>query len=105
MGQSSKWNIWDFHLHTPFSILNNGFGNAEDSNTWEKYVTQITTKAQEKGIVALGITDYFTIEGYKKVLNLKETGKLGDIFIFPNIEFRVDKVIYSTRRGVSRLSD
>jgi energy-coupling factor transporter ATP-binding protein EcfA2 len=99
MGQSSKWNIWDFHLHTPFSILNNGFGNAEDSNTWEKYVTQITTKAQEKGIVALGITDYFTIEGYKKVLNLKETGKLGDIFIFPNIEFRVDKVIYSTRRG------
>ncbi len=99
MGQSSKWNIWDFHLHTPFSILNNGFGNAEDSDTWEKYVTQITAKAQEKGIVALGITDYFTIEGYKKVLNLKETGKLGDIFIFPNIEFRVDKVIYSTRRG------
>lgn len=99
MGQSSEWNIWDFHLHTPFSILNNGFGNAEDSDTWEKYVAQISTKAQEQGIVALGITDYFTIEGYKKVLNLKDTGKLGDIFIFPNIEFRVDKVIYSTRRG------
>lgn len=99
MGQSSQWNIWDFHLHTPCSILNNGFGNAEDSDIWEKYVTQITTKAQEKGIVALGITDYFTIEGYKKVRNLKKSGKLGDIFIFPNIEFRVDKVIYSTKQG------
>ncbi|WP_155523524.1 TrlF family AAA-like ATPase [Nodosilinea nodulosa] len=99
MGQSSKWHIWDFHLHTPFSILNSDFGDAEDPDTWEKYVTQITAKAQEKGIAALGITDYFTIEGYKKVLSLKESGRLGDIFIFPNIEFRVDKVIYSTRRG------
>jgi predicted metal-dependent phosphoesterase TrpH len=67
MGQSSKWRIWDFHLHTPFSILNSDFGDAKDPHTWEQYVTQITAKAQEKGIAALGITDYFTIEGYKKV--------------------------------------
>jgi ABC-type cobalamin/Fe3+-siderophores transport system ATPase subunit len=99
MGQSSKWRIWDFHLHTPFSILNSDFGDAKDPHTWEQYVTQITAKAQEKGIAALGITDYFTIEGYKKVLSLKESGRLGDIFVFPNIEFRVDKVIYSTRKG------
>ena len=99
MSQSSKWHIWDFHLHTPFSILNSDFGDAESPDTWEKYVTQITAKAQEKGIAALGITDYFTIEGYKKLLSLKESGRLENIFIFPNIEFRVDKVIYSTRRG------
>lgn len=99
MGQSSKWHIWDFHLHTPCSILNSDFGDAKAPDTWEKYVNQITAKAQKKGIAALGITDYFTIEGYKKVLSFKESGRLGDIFVFPNIEFRVDKIIYSTRRG------
>ncbi len=99
MSQSSKWNIWDFHLHTPSSILNNGFGNAEDPETWVTYVKKITEKTQEKGIVALGITDYFTIEGYKKVLELKESGSLSNIFVFPNIEFRVDKVIYRTKEG------
>lgn len=99
MSQSSKWNVWDFHLHTPFSILNNGFGNPEDPVTWEEYVTQITAKAQEKGVVALGITDYFTVEGYKKVLRLRNEGKLENLFIFPNIEFRVDKVIYRSKSG------
>jgi hypothetical protein len=49
MSQSSKWHIWDFHLHTPFSILNSDFGDAESPDTWEQYVTQITAKAQEKG--------------------------------------------------------
>ena len=99
MSQSSKWNIWDFHLHTPCSILNNGFGDSEDQDTWEKYASRISAKSQEKGIAALGITDYFTIEGYKRVLDLKKSGKLEDIFIFPNIEFRIDKVIYSTKKG------
>ena len=102
MSKSSRWNIWDFHLHTPCSILNNGFGSAEDAETWDNYVSKITAKTQEKGIVALGITDYFTIEGYKKVLELKESGRLENIFIFPNIEFRVDKVIYSTKRGIEQ---
>ena len=99
MSQSSKWNIWDFHLHTPYSILNNGFGDAEAPETWDMYASQIKAKTQERGIVALGITDYFTIEGYKKVLELKESDKLNDIFIFPNIEFRVDKVIYRNKGG------
>lgn len=24
--QGSIWRKWDFHVHTPYSILNNGFG-------------------------------------------------------------------------------
>jgi ABC-type cobalamin/Fe3+-siderophores transport system ATPase subunit len=98
MNQSSKWNIWDFHLHTPFSILNNNFGNPEDEKTWTDYVEKVTAKAKEKGVVALGVTDYFTIEGYKKLLALQEKGDLEGILLFPNIEFRIDKIIYSTKR-------
>jgi ABC-type cobalamin/Fe3+-siderophores transport system ATPase subunit len=99
MSKSSKWNIWDFHLHTPYSILNNGFGSPEDSETWNHYLEQVETKTQERGIVALGITDYFTIEGYKKVLELQQQGELRNVFIFPNIEFRVDKIIYRTKNS------
>lgn len=99
MGRSSRWNIWDFHLHTPCSVLNNGFGSPEDPNTWNNYVAQVQAKAQEKSVVALGITDYFTVEGYKKVFELKKQGRFNNIFIFPNIEFRVDKVIYRSKGG------
>jgi hypothetical protein len=97
MNNSSKWDIWDFHLHTPHSILNNSFGSPEDPDTWDKYITQVELKAEEKGIVALGITDYFTIEGYKKVKEFQNDGRLKNIFIFPNIEFRVDKIIYGSK--------
>ena len=71
MSKGSTWNIWDFHLHTPYSILNNNFGNPEDDDTWEKYFSEIERVASEKEIVAIGITDYFTIEGYRKVLDFK----------------------------------
>ncbi|MCY7333487.1 MAG: AAA family ATPase [Pseudanabaena sp. CAN_BIN31] len=97
MVSSSKWNIWDFHLHTPRSILNNRFGNPEESSTWDAYIREVEKKVKEKGIAALGITDYFTIEGYKKVKEMQENGHLQDVLIFPNIEFRVDKIIYSSK--------
>lgn len=97
MYRGSTWNIWDFHLHTPHSILNNQFGNPDDEATWEQYITAIETTASEKGIVSLGITDYFTIEGYKRVCQYKEDGRLPNLFIFPNIEFRVDTFIESRR--------
>lgn len=97
MSQGSTWNIWDFHLHTPCSILNNQYGDPEAEETWEKFVEQIEAKSAEYDICAIGLTDYFTIEGYKKVLAIQNAGKLDNIFIFPNIEFRIDKVVYRSR--------
>lgn len=89
----STWNIWDFHMHTPYSILHNEFGNPESNETWEKYITQVESVAQENNVVAIGFTDYFTIEGYKKILTFKEQGRLENIFIFPNIEFRLNTYV------------
>lgn len=97
MTKGSTWNIWDFHLHTPYSILNNGFGDANDEEKWNEYITMIETRAAEKKVVAIGITDYFMIEGYKKVTEYKKRGRLENIFLFPNIEFRIDKVITVTK--------
>lgn len=40
----SEWRKWDFHVHTPYSVLNNQFGiNASgDSDTgFDRYVHQL----------------------------------------------------------------
>lgn len=55
-----EWRKWDFHVHTPYSVLNNQFGlNANDSADFDSYVQTLFAKAIEKDIWAIGITDYF----------------------------------------------
>lgn len=104
--KGSEWRKWDLHVHTPESVLNNEFGA-----DWDVYVTELFTRALENNIAAIGITDYFTIDGYKKLkteyLNdakLKKLGfsedqikKIHQILILPNIEFRLDKLVQENR--------
>ena len=104
--KGSEWRKWDLHVHTPFSYLNTQFGN-----DFDEYVRQLFKKAIEKSIAAIGITDYFTIEGYKKLKQdyleneekLKELftedeiEKIKQILILPNIEFRLNKLVGSKR--------
>jgi len=104
--KGSEWRKWDLHVHTPFSYLNTQFGN-----DFDEYVRQLFKKAIEKNIAAIGITDYFTIEGYKKLKQdyleneekLKELftedeiEKIKQILILPNIEFRLNKLVGSKR--------
>lgn len=81
----SEWRKWDFHVHTPYSVLNNQFGiNASgDSDTgFDRYVQQLFSKAIEKDIWAIGITDYFSIDGYKRIHNnyLNNPTKMAELF-------------------------
>jgi len=104
----SIWRKWDLHVHSPESALNNQFGD-----DWDKYVHDLFVSAIEKGIFVIGITDYFFIEGYKKLKsylssktkleelfnheieqNPKFLDKVKSITIFPNIEFRLHNVVY-----------
>lgn len=101
MSKGSTWRIWDFHLHTPYSVLNNQFGDPENEKTWDKYISKIEEISEEKNFAGIGITDYFTVEGYKKVLIYKEQGRLNNILLFPNIEFRVDKVVYRSKNNTN----
>lgn len=96
MPKGSVWRKWDFHLHTPYSILANGFGDPSQESTWETYVAKIEEVSQENEICAIGFTDYFMVEGYKKILDFKARGRLTNLFSFPNIEFRLDKTITVT---------
>ena len=100
--RGAEWRRWDLHIHNPMSGLNNQFPRLTSGEPdWEAYIERLESL---RGICALGITDYFTIEGYRKILEFRQQGRLKSIpLIMPNIEFRLDKVI-NTSSGPRRLN-
>lgn len=103
--RGSEWRRWDLHVHTPESGMANGFSD------WDSYVKALFSKAIENNIAVIGITDYFTIDGYKKLKTeyLEKDEKLRGLFtedqiekikqitIFPNIEFRLHDIVKTNR--------
>ena len=99
--RGSIFRIWDIHVHTPESVLN-PFGGE-----WDTYVTDLISAAIERSIAVIGVTDYFTIEGYKRLRRdyLDDPGHLAalvgeemaaaaqDLTFLPCIEFRVPPII------------
>jgi ABC-type lipoprotein export system ATPase subunit len=81
----SNWNIWDLHVHSPAS-----FGGNE-------YAAFIGNVSQSKA-AALGINDYCSIAGYKKII---EMGGIPGKAIFPVIEFRMHNIV-ANRKGAPR---
>lgn len=98
--RGSEWRRWDLHVHTPLSILANKFPNLPDGTPdWEAYLQRLE---QLGDVAVLGVTDYFTIDGYKQLLEFRRDGRLANIqCILPNIEFRLDKVVASRRDGAT----
>ena len=87
--RGSEWRKWDLHVHTPDSALNNQFTN------WNDYISKLESI---KDHAVLGITDYFSIDGYKQVLNYRSQGKLSNFdLILPNIEIRILPVTSSEK--------
>src|SRR5258708_9113395 len=97
--RGSEWRRWDLHVHTPASVLNNGFVSECDT-----YVQTLFKTAIKKEIAVLGITDYFTVDSYKKIkeeylandqklnslFSPQEVSEIKNILVIPNIEFRSD---------------
>jgi hypothetical protein len=81
--RGSEWNKWDLHVHTPKSIIQN-YGGDTDEN-WETFITDLENLPEE--FKAIGINDYIFLDGYKKVIEFKEQGRLRNIeLILPIIE-------------------
>lgn len=101
MNSGSQWRKWDLHIHTPCSYQNDfclGRSVTQDQYQkaiWEKYIENLEAV---KEISVIGITDYFSIEGYKKVLEYKNKGRLKNFdAILPNIEFRLENLVDKKR--------
>jgi hypothetical protein len=81
----SRWHRWDPHIHAPGTVLNDQF-RSEDK--WEKYLAAL--EGASPSIRALGVTDYYVMDSYERVLECKRAGRLaGCDLIFPNIELRL----------------
>ncbi|WP_286713602.1 TrlF family AAA-like ATPase [Acinetobacter sp. UBA2581] len=97
MSRGSEWGRWDLHVHTKSTAKNDQFG----SISFEDYCIQLFKKALERDIKTIGITDYFSIENYKKVkkfqdeindqaqFNDDEKKLISKILILPNMELRI----------------
>src|SRR3972149_7049421 len=88
--RGSEWRRWDLHVHSPLSILNNDFPHLDNGEPdWDAYIEKI----EQSGVAVVGVTDYFTIDGYKVLKSYQHKGRLQGILLLPNIEFRLDKLI------------
>ena len=95
--RGSEWRKWDLHIHTKDTSKNDQFTSAD----FNAFCITFFKKAIEKDIKAIGITDYFSIDNYKKVVEFQnnistntsfveeEKNKIADIFILPSVELRM----------------
>lgn len=93
----SEWLRWDLHVHTPESFFHNfRFADASESSIYEgdifeKYIDVLEDKTE---VDCIGVTDYFSIEGYKKIFEARKKGRLQNFkLILPNIEFRLNHIL------------
>ena len=85
--RGSVWRKWDLHIHSPASIKQQ-YTNTEEG--WEKFINALENLPEE--VKVIGITDYYFIDGYEKVMDYKiNQNRLENIDkIFPILEFRID---------------
>lgn len=88
----SEWRRWDLHIHTPFTKKNDQFPGADEDEKWEKYVAAINEYPHD--IAAMGITDYFSVDGYFRFLEEQKAGNVTKPIplILPNVELRIHPV-------------
>ena len=94
--KGSEWGRWDLHIHTPETKKNDCYTGRTPEEKWENFYNDINNYVSDgidpnKHIVAIGITDYLSIDNYKKVVNdnrLPASIKL----ILPNIEMRCQPI-------------
>ncbi|MGB8478778.1 MAG: AAA family ATPase [Acidobacteriaceae bacterium] len=81
MNLGSSWRKWDLHVHTPETVLANEYG------TWDEFLNALENETE---ICAIGVTDYLSIEGYKRLMKERQHRSFGSIsLLVPNIEFRI----------------
>ncbi len=84
LGRGSEWLRWEPHIHAPGTIFNDQFG----ADSWDRYIAAL--EAVTPSLSAIGITDYYGISTYERVLADKRSGRLSNCqLVFPNIEMRL----------------
>lgn len=95
--RGSEWRRWDLHVHTKGTNKNDQF----KSKDFKAFCEVLFRKAIDNDIAAIGVTDYFSIDNYKKVKDYvkniddetnfteDEKSQIKNILILPNVELRM----------------
>ena len=94
--KGSEWRRWELHIHTPDTQKNDNFTGSSSEEKWEKYYQDISAYIGSgddplKAVAAIAITDYLSIDNYKKVIadnKLPTSVKL----VLPNVEMRIQPI-------------
>ncbi|RTL12480.1 MAG: hypothetical protein EKK54_04420 [Neisseriaceae bacterium] len=82
LSRGSEWRKWDLHVHSPFS---KGY-----TGTWSNFCEQVNNADCD----VIGINDYFSVAGYRKLIEEIENGSFETTKIFfPIVEFRMTDVL------------
>lgn len=93
--KGSEWRRWDLHIHTPETKKNDQFEGHTPQEKWDKFyqdiISYIDSDEINHKVAVLGITDYFSVENYRKVISDKQITDKFDLIV-PNIELRITPV-------------
>jgi len=85
--RGSCWSQWDLHVHTPDSIVNHYPGSHTEA--WESFISDL--ESLPPTFKVLGINDYIFIDGYRRILKERKSGRIANIdLVLPVIEVRLD---------------
>lgn len=91
--KGSEWRRWELHIHTPDTKKNDNFDGTSSEEKWNKYYEDINNYIGNgddplKNIAVMAITDYLSIDNYKKVIQDNRLTKSIKL-VLPNIEMRM----------------
>ena len=80
--RGSEWRKWDLHLHSPYTNINNKYGDITDEEFIEKII--------KENIEVIGLTNYFNFSN--EDFELKEKLEQKGIVVFLNLELRLNNI-------------
>lgn len=93
--RGSIWRKWDLHVHVPDTRLNNQYDKVDGEVDLDRFCRVI----HESSVSAIGLTDYFSLDGFFKVRHhykeLLDNGILTGTptVLFPNLELRLPESV------------
>jgi len=95
--KGSGWRKWDLHFHAPSKYTCAKNDQYIGTSLEEKTDNFIAELKKVTDVPVIGITDYFSIEGYKMVMSKKAELEHFEL-ILPNIELRITPVTTDNRK-------
>jgi hypothetical protein len=86
--RGSTWSKWDLHVHTPASVVHHYPGTDEEA--WNAFIEDLERLPEEFSV--LGINDYWFLDGYERLLEVRNAGRLENIkLLLPVVELRLNQ--------------